>query len=226
MVFRRVALGEEARARRFDEVHVDVDLDGGARGVVAMAQRVDDGLAHGLPGDLGNPAALHTGLAEHEPAPDVGRDEELRSLEQLDQRQAFLLEVEDVELVVSGEQAQLHPGLGARCFVERHGGRVRERSVGSYHAKPSEDVGDIRESVAHASRLQAKLDEVAHRLLVGVGDGPAGGLGANGIVLCGLAGVKGMYEGLLRCFCAFSSSRDRKKISATPKFFGVATKCS
>ena len=94
--------------------------------------------------------------------------------------------------------------------------------LGLRHA--SEDVGDIRESVAHASRLQAKLDEVAHRLLVGVGDGPAGGLGANGIVPCGLAGVKGLYEGLLRCFCAFSSSRGRKKISATPKFFGVATK--
>ena len=50
MVFRRVALGEEAWAHHLDEVHIDVDLDGGARGVVAMAQRVGDGLAHGLLG--------------------------------------------------------------------------------------------------------------------------------------------------------------------------------
>ena len=76
-----------------DEVHVDVDLDCGVRGVVAMGQRVGDGLAHGLPGNLGDLAALHAGLAEHEPAPDVGRGEELCPLERLDQRQAFLLEV-------------------------------------------------------------------------------------------------------------------------------------
>lgn len=90
MVFQRVALGEEIRVHHLDEAHVGVDLDCGVRGVVAMAQRVGDGLAHGLPGDL---AALHTGLAEHEPAPDVGHGEELCPLEQLDQRQAFLLEV-------------------------------------------------------------------------------------------------------------------------------------
>lgn len=76
-----------------DEVHVDVDLDCGVRGVVAMGQRVGDGLAHGLPGNLGDLAALYTGLAEHEPAPDVGHGEELCPLERLDQRQAFLLEV-------------------------------------------------------------------------------------------------------------------------------------
>lgn len=93
MVFRRVALGEEARGHHLDEVHIDVDLDGGARGVVAMAQRVGDGLAHGLPGDLGDLTALHAGLDGHEPAPDAGHDEELRPLEQLDQRQVFLLEV-------------------------------------------------------------------------------------------------------------------------------------
>ena len=50
-------------------------LDGGARGVVAVAQYVGDGLAHGLPGDLRDLAALHTGLAEHERAPDVGHDD-------------------------------------------------------------------------------------------------------------------------------------------------------
>lgn len=58
-----------------------------------MAQRVGDGLAHGLPGDLGDLTALHAGLDGHEPAPDAGHDEELRPLEQLDQRQVFLLEV-------------------------------------------------------------------------------------------------------------------------------------
>lgn len=76
-----------------DEVHVDVDLDCGVRGAVAMGQRVGDGLAHGLPGNLGDLAALHTGLAEHEPAPDVGHGEELCPLERLNQRQAFLLGV-------------------------------------------------------------------------------------------------------------------------------------
>lgn len=58
-----------------------------------MGQRVGDGLAHGLPGNLGDLVALYTGLAEHEPAPDVGHGEELCPLERLDQRQAFLLEV-------------------------------------------------------------------------------------------------------------------------------------
>ena len=105
MVFRRVAIGEQPGAHHFDEVHVDVDLDGDARGVVAVTQRVCDGLAHGFSGYLGDLEPLHSRLAEDEPAADVGDDEEFCLFEQLNERQALLLEVEDVELVVPGEQA-------------------------------------------------------------------------------------------------------------------------
>lgn len=81
---RRVALGEQARAHDLDGVHEHVDLDRGADGVVAVAQRVGNRLADGLGRDLGDLLVVHARLADDELAPDVRRHEVLGEVEQLE----------------------------------------------------------------------------------------------------------------------------------------------
>lgn len=116
---RRVALGEQARAHDLDGVHEHVDLDGGAGGVVAVAQRVGNRLADGLGRDLGDLLAVHARLADDELAPDVRRHEVLGEVEQLEHGAALAAQVEDLGLGVAAQKPQLHPGVGVGSLAEQ-----------------------------------------------------------------------------------------------------------
>ena len=162
------ALGEGSRVGYVDGVRVDVDLHRGpAVRPVAVAEGVDDRLAEGLAGDLGNLLALDAPVDDQATA-DVGEDVGLRAADELVGRAVVLLEVEDVHAAVVGED----PGLEARARARRaeeHGRRVGERSVGRDKAKAPEHLSSVRVRGFYASAGVSLLDEPAQRALIHVG---------------------------------------------------------
>lgn len=86
VVFGYLSFSEPAGVVDFDRAGVNLDLDGLPGCVVLVRQGVDDGLPHGIHGQLGDLIALHLLACDFYTPTDVGEHIEARLIQQVEER--------------------------------------------------------------------------------------------------------------------------------------------